>query len=193
MSVLDNSIFDEKWNNILSSKEKRLLAEHKLPFHYSNNLFDDNCYSMDTVKQIQILYIIAAIIWIVLVFYLSLTYNILTYTFIIIPLIVFGINYFYASKNNNEVESEMFKGNFLSFVFLIIAIIISWTKTETDHKYYKIALVSIILIVLSLYDVWLPKDKLPLAKHFRTIAQTASISVLIIAIVSYYDEILSKE
>ena len=181
---------NESRGSFLTPDEERVYNSKKQPFHHLARIVRENYYSLDTVVQIRVLYIIATLVWLVIVWYLQLySLDPITWFFISIPVVVFAINYSSAKEHTKEIESEMFSGNFLSFAFLIAAIVISWSKIGGKAKYFKLVLLGLILVMLSLIDVWLPKDKLIICKHFRTIFQTTATAVLAMALYMFYVEI----
>lgn len=151
-------------------------------------------YSDQTVRNIQALYIIAAIVWIVLIFLFRL-YDTgpLGWLFLVIPIVAFGINYWYASTTTSEVEGEMFQGNFLSFAFLIVVILINWSKVKHKTKLFKILMVALIFIMISLIDIWVPNEQFIYVKHIRTILQTLGLVLLAYGLYIYYREVLVSQ
>ena len=105
---------------------------------------------------------------------------------LLIPIFVFYINYGSVHQHSDEIEEFVLKGNFLSFGFLIVVIIINWSKVGDKKKLFTILLISLILIMLSLIDIWVRKDKILLSKHFRTVFQTIARVLLVFALYSYY-------
>ena len=192
-SVLDrNEKNKNKDRSFLSEEEERAYKDDSCPFHHLARIVKKNHYKADTVKKIQILYIISAIIWVLLVAWLiRTTPDVATWGLILLPLIVFGINYYYVGTCTSETEGEMFTGNFLSFAFLIAALLISWTKLGAAEKYFRILAISIILIMFSLIDLWVPKDKWVIYKHFRTILHTSALALLSLALYLYYRDMVS--
>ncbi len=148
---------------------------------------NDKIYSLKTLRQIQILYIIATIGWILLI-YICKLYQIdaVGWIFLIAPLIVFGINFASTQYHTVELEGEMFHGNFLSFGFLITIILINWTKVKNKQRLFKILMIALILIMFSLVDFWVGKQHLILSKHLRSILQTAALFLLAYALYYYY-------
>ncbi len=152
-----------------------------------------NFKQTEKIKQIQILYILAVVDWIVVIFALKFyDTNLIGIVILLIPFFVFGINFGSVAYHSVEIEDFVFKGNFLSFGFLIVVIIINWSKVGDKSKLFKILLISLVLIMLSLIDIWVKKDKILLAKHFRTIFQTLALVLLVFALYSYYLDQVSQ-
>lgn len=146
-------------------------------------------YDDETVRQIQIIYILSAIIWICLIFFLGwFKTRPLGLLLLVIPLVVFGINFYNACHHTVDLESEMFQGNFLSFAFLITSILINWKKVGDKRKIFKILMISLIMIMLSLIDIWVDRENLILIKHIRTALQTSALLLLAYGLYTYYIE-----
>ena len=148
-------------------------------------------YHCDIVKRIEMLYIISAVLWLALVFFLELWKkdDIIIWLFIILPLIVFVINYLGLADFTCKMEDQMFKGNFLSFGFLVAIILINWNAPLGHHdktEFFKILIVAFILLMISLIDLWVGEEKMPIVKHIKTVLHTASLTLLATALYLYY-------
>lgn len=176
--------------SFLTADEERVYRHRKQPFHHLARIIRQNYYSLTTVQQIRALYIIAAIVWLIIVWYCDLYLpDGIAWFFIAIPLVVYAINYSNVDKHTKEMEQEMFAGNFLSFAFLIVAIVLSYSKIGGKAKYFKLLLLALVFIMFSLIDVWLPMNKLIICKHLRTIFQTAAVALLAMALYLFYIDI----
>jgi hypothetical protein len=161
------------------------------PLHHLTRKRKRNTYSPECARKIQIIYIIAAIVWIIIIFILCL-WDVYLIGLIILafPLIIFGINFAHATVITHEIEKEMFTGNFISFGFLIVVILINWSKIEDKSKYFVILFVALVLIMLSLVDVWVGTDNLSISKHLRSIFQTSAMALLVYALYIYYVDVI---
>lgn len=161
------------------------------PLHYTLRPRKRTTYCRKTVVNIQITYIIAAVIWIVLIFVFGLyKADIVGWIILAIPLVVFAVNYVNLTCITQEIEGEMLKGNFLSFAFLITVILINWSKIEDKSKYFRILLLALIFLMLSLVDIWVKPENMPLMRHIRTIFHTASLTLLVFALYLYYADVI---
>lgn len=166
----------------------------KCPLHYVLRPRKKTTYCKKSVINIQVAYIIASIIWIVIIFIFGLfRTNIWGWIILCIPLIVFGINYVNLTCITEEIEGEMLKGNFLSFAFLITVILINWSKIEDKSKYFKILLLALILLMLSLVDFWVKPENMSLVRHIRTIFNTSALILLIFALYLFYSEVIRPD
>ena len=149
-------------------------------------------YSIDTIKNIQIVYIIAAILWIIVFFWVKAYFSdTISWLFIFIPLVVFSINYLSLTKINVETENQMFRGNYLSFGLLIVIILINWNNPmgpQDKIMFFRVLLVAFVLIMLSLIDVWVYPCYLSIVKHIRSILQTSALTLLALSLYLYYVE-----
>ena len=164
--------------------------EDTCPLHHVSRRRKINTYKYDNVRKIHIIYIIADIVLIIISFFIFL-WNVDNIGLLIIafPLVIFAINFFNATVITKEVEEGMFLGNFISFGFLIAIIIINWSKIEDKGKYFTILFISLIFIMLSLVDIWVGPENVPVTKHLRSIFQTSALALLVYALYIYYVDI----
>ena len=163
-------------NNLISMKE--------------DNDHTDDCYCDDTIKNIEAVYIIAALLWVILIIALNLIKpDIIVLLILLLPLVVFVINFLSLGEFTCSMENQMFKGNFLSFGFIVAIILINWNSPIGDHdktEFFKIIIVALILLMISLVDLWVGKDKMSIVKHVKTALHTASLTLLALALYLYY-------
>ncbi len=160
------------------------------PLHYLVRT-PGNRYDQKTTLTIQYLYIFSSILWIFIIFFLKFYLSgPVGWIFLIIPLAIFGVNLDNAKHHTQDVEDDMFQGNFFSFGYLIILFLINWEKVKFKKRLFTILMAILILILFSIYDVWLPKKKIIYVKHFRSILQTLALSLLAYALYVYYEGIV---
>ena len=86
-------------------------------------------YNNNTIKTIQGVYIIASLLWVVLIYVLGLhNHDYIVKLLLLLPLVVFVINFISLGDFMCEYEDQMFRGNFLSFGFLVAIILINWNN-----------------------------------------------------------------
>lgn len=160
------------------------------PFHYLAKL-DKDKYSGDKKTKIRVIYLIAVIVWLIIIFLFGFyKTDVVGYFILFIPIFLFAISYFFVENGTVEFESEVLGGNYIAFLFLIISVIIRWSKIKQKRKIILALMVSIFLIMFSLLDVWVGKSNLILLKHVRTIFNTAALALLIYALYENYSEML---
>nr|QBK90674.1 MAG: hypothetical protein LCPAC104_01710 [Pithovirus LCPAC104] len=171
-------------------KEKKI---EKWKIDKSNHGDGKLCYSEDTIDKIQLFYIIAIILWIIMIIFLKIDIDLIAFLLFTIPIIVYLINFHNVEDCSVEVENEIFKGDFLSFAVFIVLIFMNWNKKSRNVDVFKLLVIAVIFITLSLIDFWVPKNKIILVKHFRSILNTASLSILAIALYIYYREDINNK
>ncbi len=182
-SSLQSLVIDDK--NLTEDEEDNC------PLHYAARKKKRVTYPPSCVRKVQLVYIIAAIVWIVIVFVLCFwEMDIIGMVILAFPLVVFGVNFTNTSVLTHDIENEMFTGNFISFGFLIAVILINWSKIGDKSKYFTILFISLILIMLSLVDFWVDAENLSVAKHIRSIFQTTALSLLVYALYVYYKDVM---
>lgn len=141
--------------------------------------------------SIQYIYMVAAIIWLIIIYLLKFWESgLFGWIFLLIPLFIYGINLSNVEHQTVDLEDDMFQGNFLSFGYLIVLFIINWEKVKDTRRLFTILMISLILIMFSLFDIWVPKHNIILIKHIRSILIVAALSLLAYALYIYYEGIL---
>lgn len=162
--------------------------------HYNKKQGCERCnmhrYEEDIIIDIQWIYILAGIVWLILVYVLGLlSPDIIVLLILLIPIIVYAINYVNVSENLCLIENQMFKGNFLYFAFITAIILINWNKdinSTEKHNIFKIVIIALILLMLSMVDVWLDPQQFGIINHVRTSLHTASLSLLALSLYMFY-------
>lgn len=144
-------------------------------------------YSLKTKLSVQIVYIVAAVLWVLLVYYLGLVkakYGIGN-IILSLPLFLYGISFANVSKCNSKVEGDMFKGDIVAIGLLFISLFVQ-VKSTKDVKLMVYTLIAFALILLSIVDIWVAHTKQSVVKHIRSAFQTAAISLLLFVLYLYY-------
>ena len=194
ISSFSNPVIFEDGHNTYLEEENEYSSQ---PLHhaarYPRQPYTETIYTNNKTKQIQAIYIIAVIAWIILIIFCQFfEVDILGIFILVIPIIIFGINFSNVKYITRDVEDDMLKGNFLSFAFLVAIILINWSKIEDKTKYFKILILALILLMLSLVDVWVDPENMALCRHLRTIFHTTSITLLVFALYMYYYEVVKN-
>ena len=161
------------WDSIPAVRKRRL---------------EDN--SRDKCFYIRLIYILAIILWIFLIFVLSLyRTGWLGYLILSLPIIAFLIGFYNISSITEEVEVELFSSNYWSIGLMIVIPLLVWLDREYkgDKKWFSyIFVTAVIFSTLSLLDVWLPRDWLSINRHVSSILQTMSIVLLVFALYVFF-------
>ena len=155
---------------------------------------DDDTYCDDIVSSIEIIYLLASIFWIILVFALGIYQkaDYMVWIIILLPLVVFAINYANLNSITYETEKQMFKGNFLSFGFIVAVILINWNSPlgsdghNDKSEFFKLLITAFILMMISLVDIWVDEKHTVIVKHIKTSLHTMSLTLLAISLYLYY-------
>jgi len=146
-----------------------------------------------TVNRIRQLYLGAAILWTLLIFLLGIPKraDAIVIILIAIPYLIFLLNYCGADKVTPAGDKHVSQSlaTFLSFGFMIVIILINWNdKDQKPDKspYFKIIVTALLLLMLSLIEIWVPPNQLPLMKYGRSALQTMAVTLLILSFYLYY-------
>lgn len=161
-----------------------------------NSFSPDNdkiCYEKHQHRILQILYVCAIIVWILL----TICYGInppkdfCETLILLIPIICFIIAFTFIHTITESVEAMMLKANLLTIGLLVALPLINWTKeTSVENKtlFIKLAATAIILSLITLIDWWVPKKYIYIQKHIKSIFQTFAIVLLIFGLYRFFCE-----
>lgn len=157
--------------------------------NHSINIDDQckQCYDNNKCKNLYIIYSIAIIIW-VLIIYLFKIYTLPYYLLLFIPIFLFCFTMYNSSGINIEVESEI--GRIIYFPMLIVVIINMYNWINKDNNIYKDQLsncifIALISLLLSSVDLWTHKKWIYTIRHISSILETYTIFLLIYVIIVY--------
>lgn len=155
---------------------------------------DDLNYDPDIITLIRMIYVIGIILWIFILFGLHLITHktdFFGWVILMIPIFVYIINIINISDCTYGAEKYLFKDNLISFGFLITAVLINWNSSCTPSQkahFFKIIVLALILLMLGLLNIWTSKKMMTVVNNVRTILQTASLTLLVFALFSYYTD-----
>lgn len=146
------------------------------------------------------LYLIAILIWVLIVIFFRLfDGDIISCIIILLPIVIFALNYCFVGGVDTTLEEQLFQINYLSLGVLLVLPMLSWInggKGQRKDKFIRILVLSIILSMLSMIDIWVSREWLSFVVHLKSIFETVALILMIYALYTYYvhdgDEILIK-
>jgi hypothetical protein len=137
--------------------------------------------------HLKVIYGIAIIIWILLIFYLRKHIDISSSSILIllIPLLLFCIVIFNISDKDVQNKHTYIKTEHLSFWLLLAFPVLTWIGDKMPSKridFNKIVGIGIMLSLLSLFDLWAPLKFSVYMSHIRFILTTLSITLLLVLV-----------
>jgi hypothetical protein len=150
----------------------------------------DMPYTEDKVAYIRYVYIVGLIVWVGLVYYLGMHHtDYVGWIILSIPIWAFILGYVNTCVISGEVEAEVFQANYLSIGLLIVLPLLTWINREYNgdrRRFTSILVLAIIIIMLSMIDLWVPCEWLSVVKHGKSVLQTLALVLLIYALYMYY-------
>jgi hypothetical protein len=147
----------------------------------------DTKYSDDVINKVFYVYVIAVLIWIILIYALDLYQTDLIGKFILfIPIAIFIISMVSFENCEIEIENEIFQYDMVAFGVVIVTVFLTMRYARYTTFFYKLIFVGILLLGLSMFDVWIPRRNLIIAKHIRGILQTMSSVIFIYIFYTFY-------
>ena len=144
----------------------------------------------EIVAYVRIIYIVAIVVWIMIIFCMGL-YNsdVIGLLIICIPVVLFIIAFKNANVITKDVEDSIFKTNYPSIGILITIPLLAWLSRsyDGDKSWFScILIVSIMLVIASLFDVWVSGEWLRVVQHGTSILQTIALTLIIYAVYTFY-------
>nr|QBK90043.1 MAG: hypothetical protein LCPAC101_03280 [Pithovirus LCPAC101] len=184
--------YNEDYSNSsrrIRRSEKEINHHKYTPIHkYKHRNYDD--YTDKRRKQIQTVYIVFAIIWIIIsyIFYIYCQ-NAIVYLLFLIPLVVFGLNFYLVPQQTLSSTKLMFNADFLSIGFLIVTVIINWYR-EVDKRFiFSLVVLTLIVLGLSTIDIWTSENDFIIIQHARSSLETIAVTLLMITVYTYFVEV----
>ncbi len=154
---------------------------------------ETNIYDMQVVTYIRMIYVIAIIIWtmIILIFQLYET-DLIGWLLLAIPFVIFLIGYASASQVTIDVEEDVYKYNYLSVGLLIVLPLITYLNRDytgcniRKQRFTSVLVLSLIIILLSMIDVWIPRRWISTIRHLKSTLQTMALTLLMYALYTFY-------
>ena len=136
-------------------------------------------------QNLQVLYMVAILLWLLIVFNFDLFEpNAVSLLLIIFPIAAFAMSLWNIDCVTVEVEEQLFAVSYISIGLLVILPLVTWThdKYGADSKVMGPMILAIILAVASLVDVWVPLKWVSYIRHVRSILQILSLTLIVYAL-----------
>lgn len=109
-----------------------------------------------------LIYIVSTITWFLIVFYLDLDLRPVTVAILLVPPLIFAMNWYFAPPVGSErsVPLEANNADVISFAVLITAILTNMKDPTVDGKeFFKPIIAAFVLMMLSLVDIRIDSSK----------------------------------
>ena len=153
-------------------------------------------YTPRTVVSVQYVYILAAVVWLIILFAVLIYWRKKNESFVkhglvgvlilIIPLVAFGVSFSNAHHITKDQEQRHWRGDYLTFASVAVLILINLSKSLDKEKSYRIIMGAFLLLMLSLIEIWTRPEDQPIIIHTRGAFQTAGLALLAYAIYTAY-------
>ena len=169
-------------------------TEHITGIHPDKlRIIKDTRYTDDIVITIRFLYMTFILIWILIVMSMKLYIHsdCIGVLILIFPILIFGINFFTCEFLDERSESSLFQINYLTVGLLMMFPLINWITRDNiefaEKKMFpKTMFTGLILIVISIIDIWVPPKWLPVVLHYKSAMVTISLVMILHGFYSFY-------
>jgi hypothetical protein len=149
-------------------------------------------YADHQAEWVRWIYVIGIVLWLIICYFLGLFpgKDWIEWCILFIPIIVFLFAWYAADQVTDTVEDFVGTTNVLALGLIVAMPLMNWVqgKTEVKKQFTQLLATAIILSLLTLIDIWVPHDKLPILRHAESVLQTMAISLLIFALYRYFIE-----
>jgi len=189
----DNTKIDQKYIPDVSF-EKRSILERNTGINQDKlKEIRDDRYPEENIIIIRFLYITFSFIWILIIYSLDL-YAHSDYPGKIIlslPLVIFLINFFTCEYLDERSETSLYPINYLTIGLLMMFPLINWVtksnlKFAIEKPFPQTMFLGLILILISVIDIWVPPKWLSIILHYKSSLVTISLILILHGFYSFY-------
>jgi len=158
---------------------------------------DSEQLSKKTNNSTQIsrwIYVVAAILWLVIILILDLEIGPVSLVILAIPFIVFAINWYLIPTDATPDLTPLCNSDLIAFAVLITAIMLNWNSSMVTDKsrFFKPIVAAFILMMLSLVDFWLDTSYARILKYTTGALQTMAVALITYSLYAYYESSTSS-
>lgn len=160
-------------------------------------------YTPQTVINVQYVYILAAISWLLIIFAVLIYWRkreesyvkngLVGILILALPLLAFGVSFVNAKSITKDQEQSHWNGDYLTFASVTVLILINLSKSLDKEKSYRLIMSAFLLLMLSLIGIWTRPEDQPIVVHTRGAFQTAGLSLLAYALYTAYAHEVPEE
>lgn len=159
----------------------------------NNSNPNNNNYSPDVAFSVKVVYVIAILLWIVVIAWLGLYKgDTVAWLFICIPFVLFIFAMINSDSITIETEDLVFQSNYLTVGLLIVIPLLTWMnrdyKGNDKDKFVSLLVAMVVFILLSMLDIWVKKEYISVIRHIKSVLETFAVVILIYAFYTYYVE-----
>lgn len=151
-------------------------------------------YGRTKTNIVRLLYVIAAIVWTVLIFILGLWrtgagIDPLAIIILIIPYVIFLFGFINASALSHKVEKMFQRANYMTVGLLIALPLMAWMIKNyggDKRQFICIVVTALILSLVSLMEVWTSYKWHSCTRHIRSTLNTMALTLLIYLLYLFY-------
>jgi hypothetical protein len=117
------------------------------------------------------------------------TNDILGWILLFVPIGIFIFEFFTVAECSTGCERTVLRGEIISFGFIVIAFLLNLVaplSADQKSQFISILLVSLLLLMFSVVDLWVGPQKRTLVLHIRTVLQTMALFLLAYSLYTFY-------
>ena len=140
-----------------------------------------------SIDDIRLVYVIAILLWILIIWCLEL-YNtdLVGILILAIPIIFYVFSIFVVVDCTKDTEKDVLQTDVLLFGSALITVFVSVKYIEYSSYFYKLIFIGVLLAAIGSTDIWLSKKHAHLYKHIKIVLQTASTFIFVFLFYTFY-------
>lgn len=170
-----------------NSYKKRPNYGYERPVDWTNKKHKP--YGSTKKDVIFFVYLIALLLWGIIIAYLSPKVTLWGFIILAIPFLVFILGMITIDSLSPAVEDSLFRHNVLATGLLIILPLLAFITKDfkgDQTLMIQVVLLAITFSLLSMVDVWIPEKWLSLVQHIKSIFQTFALTLILFSLYLYY-------
>ncbi len=148
-------------------------------------------YTPNQVFYIRSVYVFGVLMWLFVIYILSLLqYDWFVLLLLCVPLLLFTWTWTRIPWFVTDYEKSVFNTNYLSITLLVVLpLFFNLSKLNHDCVALRIVIVAVFFILLTIIDIWTSPVGASVMKHFKSVAATIGVFLLLIAVYIYFTEL----
>lgn len=184
---------DDEEEDVNYTKKSRTSYKKRPNYGYENSVDWTNKkhkpYGSTKKDLIFFIYLIALLLWGIIIAYLSPKVELWGFIILAIPFLVFIIGMITIDSLSPAVEDSLFRHNILATGLLIILPLLAFITK--DFRGDQVLMIQVVLLaitfsLLSMVDIWIPEKWLSLVQHIKSIFQTFALTLILFSLYLYY-------
>lgn len=146
-----------------------------------------NPHSEDITDDIIYIYVVALILWFLLIYTLDLiSKDLISFVILLIPVALYLISIYTVHDSDKDIEKGFLQSDILAFSVIIITITLNLERNSYSPFFSKLMTVGLLLLMFSFVDFWVSKYDYLYVLHIKSILRIAAMTIFLYMIYIYH-------